>query len=354
MKKFDDEILMAYVDSELSEAERKEVELFLTEDAQARETVKRYRQTRTAIDQFADILDEPVPEHLVNTIRQHELQTNVAQLPDQSNKGSRWMAIAASLVIGVGLGTFTMNYLVVQPSEDGASVSANKIAELSDALVEMKAEREVAEKNAAIAEKSAAEAEKTVAAAKSKIDNMARALEIAQAEKEQAQEQVLAANRERPKEFLAKWIENIFPLKLVSEAIENGSKLSADMQKSILSELNRTTQPVTTASSFSKLIKKSPEEGLTTGASQYESLSDLQPVEPDKAKTSEQTDMSDISPTKSLEPKKVNAILGEFSHSGKTCRLFEYVTPHFTEASTLLACRNDPGLWKIIHRQYSR
>ncbi len=89
MKKFDDEILMAYVDSELSEEERKDVELFIAADQQARETVERYRSTRTAIDQFANILEEPVPEHLVNTIRQHEQQTNVVQLSDQAKNGSR-------------------------------------------------------------------------------------------------------------------------------------------------------------------------------------------------------------------------------------------------------------------------
>ncbi len=181
MKKFDDEILMAYVDSELSEEERKEVELFLAEDPTARETVERYRITRTAIEHFADILEEPVPDHLINMIRQLEQQQDVVKLPGRKNAGRRWMAIAASLVIGVGFGSITMNYLVVQPSENEASIAANRMAELSHALEAMKAGKEAAEKN--------------MAAAASQIDDMGKALEVALAEKEKIQEQVLAVKQ---------------------------------------------------------------------------------------------------------------------------------------------------------------
>ncbi len=355
MKKFDDEILMAYADSELGEEERKEVALFLAENPEAREKVERYRQTRTAIDQFADILDEPVPGHLINTIRQHERQSNVTKLPERTKSRSRWMAIAASLIIGLGLGAITTNYLVVQSSENKASVAANRMAELSNALETMKADKLIAEKKTAIAENNAAianqkiaEAEGVTATAKSTIDDMVKALETAQAETKKAQEQVLAANLEEPEEPLAEEIENIFPFKLVSKAINNGSKLSADIQKSILSELNRKDPPVSTASSFSELIKKSHEEGLTAGASQYESLSDLQPTEPEKAKTSDQTKMSTTATMESLEPKKVSTILGQFSYSGKTCRLFEYEINKQVGASTLIACRNGLGLWEIV------
>ncbi|NQV46346.1 MAG: hypothetical protein HQ504_01040 [Rhodospirillaceae bacterium] len=343
MKKFDDQILMAYVDSELGEDERKEVELFLAEDSQAREAVERYRTTRKVIDQFADILDEPVPGHLVDTIRQHERQPKT---------GSRWMAIAASLVIGVGIGAFTTNHLAVQSFEKKASVSASNMAEQSEALQSLKAEKEIAEKNAVIARRNTASAEKTIAAAKSQIGDITRALQIAQAETEQIQEKLIAANRQKPVEPLAEGVENIFPYKLVSEAIENGSKLSADTQETILTELNREDPPISTASSFSRLIKTNREKGLTTGASQYESLSDLQPA---KAQTSELSGLNADTIRKPLDqPKKVKTVLGEFSYSGKTCRLFEYATPHPTETLTLLACRSDSGFWKIIQGQYSQ
>lgn len=346
MKKFDDEILMAYVDSELSEEERKDVELFIAADQQARETVERYRSTRTAIDQFANILEEPVPEHLVNTIRQHEQQTNVVQLSDQAKNGSRWMAIAASLVIGIGLGTFTMNYLVVQPSEDGASITADKVANLSDALKAIKAEKETAEKNMAIAENKATEAVKEAAAANQKvtaanvataaaqstIDDMAKTLETAQAEIAEAQKLILAANREAAKTGITENIEGIFPFKLVSEAIENGAKLSAADQKHILDELNKDDIPTTTASNFSRLISKSNAPELTTNTSQYETLSDLQPVEKPFTETIDTT----------------REVLGEFTYAGKTCRLIKFTPQGQANNPTLVACRGGSGSWEII------
>lgn len=343
MKKFDEQTLMAYVDSELGAEERKEVELFLASDTQARETVERYRQTRMAIDRFSDILDESVPDDLIDTIRRHERR---------SKTGSRWMAIAASLVIGVALGALTTNYLVIQSSENAASVAASKMAELSEALQSLKAEKETADENVVIAEKKAAAAEKTIAVAKSQIDDIARALQNAQAETELAQGKLLAANREKLVEPVAGGINNIFPFRLVSEAIENGSKLSADIQETILSELNSEAPPISTTSNFSRLIKKSREEGLTTGASQYESLSDLQPAKKERAQTSELSGPNaHITQKPSDQPKKVKAVLGEFSYSGKTCRLFEYETSRSTETSTLLTCRSASGLWEIIRSQ---
>ncbi len=323
MKKFDDEILMAYVDSELGPEDSKEVELFLAADQGARETVERYRKTRAAIDQFAAVLDEPVPDHLIDTIARHDRQATVVKLPPRPQTSHRWMAIAASLVIGVGLGTLTMNYLAVQSSRNEAATAANKMAELSKTLEAMKAEKNLSQQ--------------AVSLAKSTIDEMTSALEIAQAETGKAREQVLAANRENPKDPLVEEVENIFPVKLVAEAIDNGATLPADIRESLLAELNTEEPPVTKASSFSKLIRKSSEGGLTTNASQYESLSDLQPTETDKTNIVE-----------SLEPKKVNTILGEFSYSGKTCRLFEYEHLPKAKVSTLIACRNISGLWQII------
>jgi anti-sigma factor RsiW len=345
-KKIDDQMLMAYVDAELSEADRKEVELFLAGDPKARETVERYRLTRTAIDQFAGILEEPVPEHLIDTIRQHEPQPNVVQLSDRTNAGPRWMAFAASLVIGVGLGAITMNYLVVQPSEDEASITAGKVAELSDALKAIKGEKETAEKNMAIAENKATDAVKeataanqkvvvaegAAAAAKSTIDDMAKALKTAQAETAEAQEQVLAASQEAARTGIAEDIESIFPFKLVSEAIENGSKLSAADQKYILDDLNKEEAPTTTASNFSKLIRKSNDAELTTSASQYETLGDLQSVEKPSAETTGST----------------KEVLGEFTYSGKTCRLIKFSLQGQAAASSLVACRGGSGSWEIV------
>jgi hypothetical protein len=342
-KKIDDQMLMAYVDAELGEVDHKEVELFLAGDQQARETVERYRKTRTVIDQFANILDDPVPDHLIDTIRQHDHQPRVVQFPDQSNTGSRWMSVAAALVLGVGLGALSMNYLVVQPSEDEASIASNKVAELSDAIKVMKVKKETAENNLTIAENKAAEAKKETAAAnqkvaasmevataaKSTLDDMAKALEKAQAETEKAQEQVLAANRNKAR---ADGAEDIFPFKLVSEAIENGSKLSAADQKNILDELNNEEVPTTTASNFSKLIHKSTDAELTANTSNYETLGHLQPVEKSSAETTGST----------------KEVLGEFTYSGKTCRLIKFSLQGQAGASTLVTCHGGSGDWEIM------
>ena len=325
-------MLMAYVDAELGEADRMDVEQLLADDTQARETVERYRQTRSTIDQFADILDEPVPPQLVNTIRQYDQQANVIELPDQMNTGPRWFAIAASLVVGVGLGIAGTNYLAVMPSEDTALTATNKVAQLSDALEAMKIEKNTAEKSIEISENNTSEAMKVAAAAKSKVDALSQALKISQAEKKQAQEQVLAANRETPAPLLVKEIEGIFPFKLVSEAIGNGYGLSAEAQKVILVELNKEDVPITYASSFSKLIRKSTGNDLTSRASQYETLGDVQSGKMPTEETSGNT----------------HEVLGEFTYSGKTCHLIKFKTPNLSEASAFVACREGTGKWSIV------
>ena len=330
---------MAYVDAELSEADSRDIELFLAGDPQARETVERYRQTRSAIDQFADILDDPVPEHLIDTIRQHEPQPNVVQLPVKKSTGGLWMAVAASLLVGISLGAITTNYLVVKPSKEMASSAISKIDELSGALETMKIKKEAAEKNVELAERNSEAAGKAAAdaatAAKSTIDDIRKALKTAQAEKKQAQEQVLAANAEKAKYVSVEEIEGIFPIKLVSEAIENGSKLSSDAEKVILSGLNKKDVPTTTASSFSKLIRKPTDKGLTTGTSQYEALSDLQPVE---------------KPSVGMSG-GANEVLGEFTYSEKTCRLIKFLPRSQADAYTLVACRDGSGIWNIVRRR---
>ena len=297
-EKIDDQMLMAYVDAELSAAESKEVELFLAGNHEAQETVERYQQTRNAIGQFADILDEPVPDHLIDTIHQRDDESSVVQLSNGANAGFRWVAVAASLVIGVGLGALSMDYLVVQPSEEEASIAANKVAELSDALKAMKAEKETVEKNMEKAENKTAE----------------------------AQEQLSAANKDKAKADSA---EGIFPFKLVSEAIENGSNLSAADQENVLDELNKEKAMITTASSFSKLIRKSNDAELTANTSNYETLGD---VEKSSAETAGST----------------KEVLGEFTYSGKTCRLIKFTRQGQSAASTLVTCRGGSGNWEIV------
>jgi hypothetical protein len=286
MKKIDDEILMAYVDSELGEEERKDVEAALANDPEARRKVDEYRTTRAAIDQFADILDEPVPDHLISAIRQNAEQSNVVKLSGRPKTGRGWFAIAASLVVGISLGTFATYKALDQSHNDETTLAESKIGDLS------------------------------------------KALEIARAERKKAEEKIAASNVSKPATTLASGIENIFPSRLVAEAIENGSGLSADEQKRVLAELNR--------------------ESLTTEASQYESLSDLQPTDTEGAKSQNQIETRD---TVALATINKRNTLGEFSYAGQTCRLFKDHSQSSFNKLILLACKKGTGFWEIIQKR---
>ena len=141
MNKIDDETLMAYADSELNEEEMKAVELVLADDADARAKVEDFRKTGEAISQYTAILDEPVPEHLNDTIRQHTKPSGVVRFP-RSKFRQNWMALAASLVIGVALGsakfyadqtTENETKLVFRGGEGAREIQHNKV-ELVEAL----------------------------------------------------------------------------------------------------------------------------------------------------------------------------------------------------------------------------
>ena len=65
----DDETLMAYADSELSEEERKKVELAMKDDAKGRDRLEDFKVTGAAISHYAAILEEPVPNNLKDFVK---------------------------------------------------------------------------------------------------------------------------------------------------------------------------------------------------------------------------------------------------------------------------------------------
>ena len=202
-----------------------------------------------------------------------------------------------------------------------------KIADVAKALEEAEAGKKAAQEKAVEAE--------------SKIAGFAKALELAEAEKEAAQEKAMAAKTVE--------ITLPFPLSLVSQAMENGSKVSADLQKTILAELNAKASQVETASSFSKLSTVPTKSGQSTGAAQIENLEDLQPSD---TGSSGSVEARNVATLKSLiRSKEIRNVLGEFAYAGKTCRLFEYQPPRLTEALVLIACKTGVGEWKIVQRE---
>ncbi len=298
MKKFDDQTLMAFVDSELGEEERREVELALANDPRARDKVEEFRETRAAIDKFADILQEPPPDHLIETIRKHDRRPETAQSPERPRRSS-WFLIAASLAVGVAIGAIGANYIPTQSHE------------------------------------------RQFAAAESKIAGIAKALETAVAEKKAALKKVAAK-----KAAVAKTVDKAlpFPLSLIAEAVENGSKVSTKSQKIILAELNAETTPPPVASGFS---------GLSTGAANIETMEDLQPEKSKSAgkdKASVKARAVTAKGAIGRSAKSLN-ILGEFSFAGKTCRLFEYQLQHSSETSVLIACKKEKGDWRIVRKK---
>ena len=65
----DDETLMAYADSELSEEERKKVELALKDDPKGRDRLEDFKITGAAISQYRAIIEEPVPNNLKDFVK---------------------------------------------------------------------------------------------------------------------------------------------------------------------------------------------------------------------------------------------------------------------------------------------
>ena len=65
----DDETLMAYADSELSEEEGKKVELALKDDPKGRDRLEDFKITGAAISQYMAILEEPVPNNLKDFVK---------------------------------------------------------------------------------------------------------------------------------------------------------------------------------------------------------------------------------------------------------------------------------------------
>lgn len=92
------EMLIAYVDGELSEADRALVDRLAAADPALAEKLESHRRVRARVfDAFAGVLDEPVPDRLVAAARPSNVVRLRPRLPT-------WAAVAATLVVGVAAG----------------------------------------------------------------------------------------------------------------------------------------------------------------------------------------------------------------------------------------------------------
>lgn len=108
MTRLTDEMLMAYADGALPEAERAQIAAALENDAEARAIVAEFRRTaELSRAAFANVLTEPVPDRLVKTVLGTPTPTaNVVDLTRARKPRSMlWrtaLPLAASLLLVIG------------------------------------------------------------------------------------------------------------------------------------------------------------------------------------------------------------------------------------------------------------
>ncbi|MEP6547189.1 MAG: hypothetical protein ABJD53_06960 [Gammaproteobacteria bacterium] len=139
-----DETLMAYVDGELDQAARQEVESVMRDDPQVHRRVAQHRALRQRVQAaYADELTEQIPAHLLAVAKgaARPQESKVVSLSDaraaieRKASGARpqWRAagaIAASIIAGAGLG-YIMWGRTVSPltlSAGGALVAHGQLA----------------------------------------------------------------------------------------------------------------------------------------------------------------------------------------------------------------------------------
>jgi anti-sigma factor RsiW len=111
-----EELLHAYVDNALTDEERRDVERWLAQDAEAAQRVRGYLEQNLALHALFDpVLGEP-----------HALDVRP---PARSANAGRWLALAATLVLGIGIG------FAWRASQGGASGAASFAREAALAYV---------------------------------------------------------------------------------------------------------------------------------------------------------------------------------------------------------------------------
>lgn len=135
----DTELLMAYVDGELTPAQAAQVEAAIAADPALADAVARQFALRRSLgDAYAPVLDEPVPEALTRMLRpSHAESGNVVPLPPRAAPAPRsrwgvpqWAAMAASLLLGVAVSQWVSkpDAVLLSAGEGGALVAGADLA----------------------------------------------------------------------------------------------------------------------------------------------------------------------------------------------------------------------------------
>jgi len=138
--KTDEDLLMAYADGELDADQAARVEQLLQRDSAAAARVAQHRSLRSRLQgELSQVLAEPVPERLLDALKQPVTDTpgRVVDLSAarQSKSGAarwrnrEWMAMAASLIVGVVVGIYAASFNSSQlvDEKDGALVARGRL-----------------------------------------------------------------------------------------------------------------------------------------------------------------------------------------------------------------------------------
>lgn len=142
MKPADDKV-MAYVDGELDPASRAEVEAAIASDPELAGWVREQLELRRKLGgAFDRVLSEPVPQRLIDTVRTAPAGKRVTDLATARAErtarapgpwsGGVWLALAASLLLGLFLGITLLHSPTLSPFtlHEGTLVARGDIAEV--------------------------------------------------------------------------------------------------------------------------------------------------------------------------------------------------------------------------------
>ncbi len=126
------EVLMAYVDGELDAEQKSSVEALIARDPEARAMVNRFRHSADQLRKgFDDILDLPVPPHLIDTIRNHKPDPSIVPLTRLQGKTGlfRWPSLALAASVALFVGILAGVALLGGPAIEAPTVLANLLQE---------------------------------------------------------------------------------------------------------------------------------------------------------------------------------------------------------------------------------
>ena len=130
MANLDLQKLMAYADNELDDVEKGKVEALIARDSQAADIVKRFKESRDLMkESYSEILDQPVPEHLVKTIRNHRSKAKVLSFRSflTQKRSFSWPSMALAACIALIIGVIAGKIIDNQPMENLAAMPAAEL-----------------------------------------------------------------------------------------------------------------------------------------------------------------------------------------------------------------------------------